>query len=275
MTNVDPCAADVRVGAVGCQTGRFSVLGRIMSESSTIIARIGRWLGLRRHEAGALPLEREVPADPAGEVAPRPPRRLGLWRPWARREAVISGLQQAFASIAELTQTIRDNLERQGRRQEELLVGLSRLVEVVQTLPEAQRLHGEALRAIGEQLRAQMQREETLAEILQRVGDAHAGQREALEAVRSQVQAMGTQTEAIAGNLGQLGSAIETLGRASESSSALMQQLTDSIAARNGEMQRALERQSARLTLMLIVASVASAAAVAAAGVVGLLLLRK
>jgi len=247
-----------------------------MSETSTILSRIGQWLGLRRHESDALPLQREVPADAAPEVPQRSPRRgLSLWRPWRRRDAAISALQQAFTSVTELTQAIRDSLEKQSRRQEEMMACFSRLLEVVQTLPEAQRLHGEALKSIGEQLQSQIRRDERLADILERVTEAHAGQRTAIEAVSGQVQMMGAQTEAIADNLRQLGTAIETLSRASESGSAVMQQLTDSIAARNADMQRALQRQSARLTLMLVVAAVASAAAIASAGVVGIMLLRR
>jgi ABC-type transporter Mla subunit MlaD len=170
--------------------------------------------------------------------------------------------------------TIRDNLEKQGRRQDEMLSYLSHLPEILQSLPEAQRTHGETLRAIGQQLQQQIGQQTRLTEILAKVSETSTGQKEVLESLNAQVQTAGGHNQAISENLRQVSTAMEGLGQNSKSSSEVLQHMRDAQAQRDDQLQRIIERQGARFTVLLIVASAVSLAAVATAVVAVVLTLK-
>ena len=64
---------------------------------------------------------------------------------------------------------IKDNLNDQGRRQDELLGYLSHLPQAIQSIPESNRLQGETLRAIHARLEQQNDQQQTLADILNKI----------------------------------------------------------------------------------------------------------
>lgn len=244
-----------------------------MTDKPNFVSRIGQWFRGLRPSDDRLPLESQ-PAEPAGEHASSE-RRLSFWRPFARRDAAIASLQQGFGTLTELMSTIRDNLERQGRRQDELLAHLATLPELLETLPESQRLQAEAIRAIEQQLQQQIAQQERLGEILERMSDSGDQQRQHVEALSSRVESMSQQEQAVADNLRDVGSAMQSMGRSAESSAAVLQQLQQGISARNSEIEQTLQRQNSRVTILLIVASAVSLAALIAVIVVGSLLLTR
>jgi len=65
-----------------------------------------------------LPLERELKG---GEIARVEAKRTSFFRPWAKRDAAIASLREGMESLAGTIVSIRDNLEKQGRRQDEML----------------------------------------------------------------------------------------------------------------------------------------------------------
>src|SRR5437667_211048 len=69
--------------------------------------------------------------------------RTTFLRPWAKRDAAIHQLQEGFVTLTDLMGAIRDNLEKQNSRQDELLGALSQLPQVLQTLPENSCVHTE------------------------------------------------------------------------------------------------------------------------------------
>lgn len=54
-------------------------------------------------------------------------------------------MQEGFNALSSLMTSIRDNLNDQGRRQDELLRFLSHLPEAIQSIPESNRIQGETL----------------------------------------------------------------------------------------------------------------------------------
>jgi len=121
--------------------------------------RLGSWF--RRGNQGNGALDGSQLIDPSHGTAIE--TRTSFLRPWARRDAAIGQLQDGFTTLTDLMSTVRDNLERQNRRQEELVQYLSHLPEALQSLPESNRMHGEALKAIHQQLENQNSQQQRLA----------------------------------------------------------------------------------------------------------------
>jgi len=87
-----------------------------MSET-TFLSRIGGWFkrsssttGGENGANGDLPLSRHE-SDQLMET------RSTFLRPWAKRDAAISNLQDGFNTLTDLMSTIKSNLEKQNERQ--------------------------------------------------------------------------------------------------------------------------------------------------------------
>src|SRR5689334_14488896 len=108
-----------------------------MSEQTTIFGRLGKLFG---RSNGA---EMKLQPDEQHPIV----HRSSFFRPWARRDEAITNLQQGFTTLADLMAAIRDNLQRQDSRNEELLSALQQLPEMLQSVPESTRVQTETLRA--------------------------------------------------------------------------------------------------------------------------------
>jgi hypothetical protein len=246
-----------------------------MNDQTSLMSRIGRWFNVKR-DSGTLPVLKEVPPNPPGQIQRADGKaRSYFWRPWARRDMALASLQQGFDSLADLMTGIRDNLQSQSRRQDEMLGYLSHLPQALESMPESQRVQGEALQAIDQHIQQQAQQQAQLTSILDKLTESNAGGREALESIAGRTQTLADQEEAISANLKQVGCAVENVGKGAESSAAVLKQLKSDLARRDGQMEETILQQNKRLTIMLIVAMSLSAVAIIAAGVVGYLLLRQ
>ncbi len=202
-------------------------------------------------------------------------RKLSIFRPFARRDAAIAGLQQGFSALAELMNSIRDNLERQSRRQDEMISYLSHLPELIQSLPESQRIQGEALRAIGQQLQQHILHQSRLAEIMAKANQSQDEQRMVLENINGRVESVLEHNDRIAQNLRHVSAAMENMGRTGENEVLVLRQMQENLNHRDESVQRVLQRQSARLTSLSIAAMACSMMAMAAIIVVGVMLLKR
>jgi hypothetical protein len=246
-----------------------------MNDQTSLMARIGQWFNSKRNK-GTLPVLKEVTPPPPGEAEGGDRKARGLFRrPWARRDAAIAGLQQGFDSLADLMTGIRENLEGQSRRQEEMLGYLSHLPQLLESLPETQRMHGQTLQVIGRSLQQQTEQQGRLAEILDKLTDGHGEQRQVLESLTGRTDTLAAHNETISATLRQVGSVMEIVGRSSESGAEVLRHLSHELSRRDGQMEEIIQRQSRRLTAMLMATVVLSVLALAAAGVMGYLLLRR
>ena len=71
----------------------------------------------------------------------------------------------------ELMTAIKDNLNDQGRRQDEMLKDLAHLPQAIQAIPEMHCMQGEALKAIHARMEQQNEHQRMIAEILNKVSD--------------------------------------------------------------------------------------------------------
>jgi len=195
---------------------------------------------------------------------PIEPRSTFL-RPWARRrDPNLEQLRNAVGAMGELMTGIRDNLENNAKRQDEMLSYLAHLPQALQQLPESARVQGEALKAIQLRMERQSVEQQHLAEILEHISNADQVNGKTLEGLQQRVDTLNEHDKAIAENLNEVGEAMQSLGKHSESSAMVLKQMREDTTTRNGELERILHRQGSRFTSMLAVALFLSIAALAA-----------
>ncbi|MGC4031418.1 MAG: hypothetical protein QM754_06725 [Tepidisphaeraceae bacterium] len=129
----------------------------------TLMSRVRGWF--KRSDALEGELPPLSPDGPGTEMAPRP----SIFHPFARQNQAIQSLQSGFVTLTDLMVGIRENLERQGARQDQLLEQLSKLPSLLEQLPESARLQGETLKALHQELSAQHTNQQRLTDILDHV----------------------------------------------------------------------------------------------------------
>lgn len=236
-----------------------------MSES-TLIGRLGRFF--RKQSDDALPLDGNDPTD----IVSQDDGRTTFLRPWAKRDHAINNLQNGFTTLTDLMATVRDNLERQSQRQDELLEYMSHLPQALQSLPESNRVQAETLKAIHMQLASQTGQANKLGEILEKLGQSSAGSRETLDELRERMDDLSRHDQRIGDTLGSVGTAMQDVSKTSQSSAAVLQQVRDNINHRDGQLERILLKQNTRFTTLLTIAIVLSIAALGAVVVFGYLM---
>ncbi len=222
-----------------------------MSASIGLFGRMGR--SLRRMFGGGdddLPLlQSSIDLDPhASEVKP------GMFRPFSRRDPAVANLQQSFTSLTDLLVSMRDSIERQGRRHEELMTYLSHLPRALEVLPESSRLQTEALSAIRLHIDQQHNQVRQLISTMERVGGSNVDQKRLMETISDRLEVLGEHDQSISESLSQFSSAVSAATRSSTGSVQVLEQVRDAIRERDQQMQEMLQSQSRRNTWLLVLA---------------------
>ena len=202
-------------------------------------------------------------------------RRPSLFHPFAKQNAALESLQSGFVTLTDLMVGIRENLERQGDRQDELLGHLSKLPGLLEQLPESSRLQSETLKALHQELSAQHTNQQRLTEILDHVSKSSTAQHEALDGLSDRLDRARQTDEQMVTNLGTVSSTMAELGRSTSAGANLMESLRDNMTSRDNDLQAVLLKQGTRFTVMLSVAIFLSISALVAVAVIGYLLLMK
>jgi ABC-type transporter Mla subunit MlaD len=237
-----------------------------MNEQTKFFSKLGNWF--RGDRNGDLPLNIDT-------ALANPPPKVTFLRPWARRNAAIANLQMGFATLNDLMNTIRENLEHQSRRQDELLRYLVHLPEALESIPENGRAHGEMLKAIHQQLEQQNAQQDKLAEILEKLGQSGSVQKETIGEIRDGVEHLRQTDEAISSHLNSLGHALQGVSKNSTTGAQVLEQMRDRIDSRDGQLERILHKQNTRFTTMLAIAIFLSTGALVAVSVIGYLLMNQ
>lgn len=257
-----------------------------------LISRIGNWFkrgaasgpgAAADHAAGATPEyivnnengdASEITGDGSLSGPVVEPRSTFL-RPWAKRDAAIENLQSGLSAIGELMSGIREHMENQSKRQDELLGYLSHLPAALESLPESNRVHAEALKAIHESMNRQSTQQSKLGDILERITEADGQNGRTLEALKDHVEQLRRHDEAVAQNLNQVGDAMENLGKNTATSAAVLEQMRDSATGRDTEIERILQQQTSRFTVLLVVATLLMVSTLVAVGALGFMFLQQ
>jgi hypothetical protein len=240
--------------------------------SPTFLSRIGRWF--RKDHAGEANGEsggQRLVGEPASHSTAI--ERTTFLRPWAKRDAAIQHLQDGFSTLTDLMTTIRDNLEKQNERQDELLGALSQLPQVLQTLPENSRVHNETLHAIRQQIESQSGQQEKLSAILTHIGQTTSEQRQMVDALRGRVEDLHKVDTTIADYLNNVGNSLKDVSSNTQASTKVLESMRENIQQRDEQMGQEMHRQGVRFTTMLATAIFLSIAALIAVCVMGYLIL--
>jgi valyl-tRNA synthetase len=232
-----------------------------MSANMAFLNRIGGWF--RRGKNGE-----EVPGDGATSISV-------FRRPRANNEAVVARVQEGFTTLTDLMDGIRSNLAEGNQKQQQVLDYLAQLPEVVRSIPEQNRAHGEALRTIHQQLALQSESHARLANVLETMSNAGIAQREVLDDLQERIDRMRQTDQQIAENLNAVGGAMSEVSKSSSMSAAVLAEMRDGVNARDRDLERVLHRQGQRFTVLLIVAIFFSVAALVAVSVMGYLMLQR
>ncbi len=237
-----------------------------MNEQTTLLSRIGKWFKRDPHENG----------EP---IAPQPTTALDtrttFLRPWAKRDAAIQHLQDGFNTLTDLMGAIRDNLEKQNQRTDELMSALSQLPTMLGSLPETNRVQSETLKAIHQQIQSQGAQQERLGEILGKIGASSSEQKQAVDAIKDRMEDLHKADTSIADYLNNVGTALKDVSQNSASTSQVLSTMRDNIDARDGQLERVLHKQGTRFTTMLATAIFLSIAALTAVCVMGYILINQ
>ena len=201
--------------------------------------------------------------------------RSTFLRPWAKRDNAIGQLQDGFNALTGLMGAVKDSLDKQNQRQDELVRVLGQLPETLRSIPETGAAQTETLKAIAEQIKYQNAQQAKLGDILEKVSEAEGSQKDILESLRDRVDNLGDQDRTLADSLNNVGAAMQTVSKHSSTSAQVLEQMRDNINSRESDLQRMMNKQSARYTTMLAIAIFLSIAALAAVCVIGYLLIIK
>lgn len=253
---------------------------------ATLFGRIGNMFRRNRLETRQLGAEVPVPPEsiadadaPTGlanlaataEQTSIVEERTTFLRPWVKRDQAIEQMQSGVNALTDLMGTVRESLERDSDRQDELLNYLSKLPQAIESLPETARVQGEMLRAMQISMDQQNSQQNKLAEVLERMHQAETEQRETLLSVRERVDTISLHEEAIGNSLASVGEALQTVSSTSQASAAVLESLRENLGSRDNQLEGVIRRQNVRFTTMLTVAIVLSMAALTAVVVFGYL----
>jgi chromosome segregation ATPase len=241
-----------------------------MNEQTTLLSRIGNWFRKDQPSNGDTDL-----AGSDRETHSLIEPRTTFLRPWAKRDAAINQLQDGFNTLTDLMGAIRDNLDKQNHRQDELISAMQQLPQVLGSIPESNRVQSETLAAIRVQIEGQSGQQQKLSDILYKISETTGEQRQMVDALRGRVEDIHKTDTTIADYLNNVGESMKDVSKNSQTSTQVLEQMRDNIDARDGQIERVLHRQGVRFTTMLAVAIFLSIAALVAVGVIGYLLMNQ
>ena len=193
----------------------------------SLLARVGTWFRRAPQESemhrteGATQLQGERPAPPEQprQETPEPPSRPpGPFMVRGKRAGGNRNLVKGMNALAEMTGAVRQDLQKQGERHEQLLRYLSLMPKIIGQFPETARLQGEAMKAIHSQMERQAAQHaaQQATFIEQRSRDAAAFARQSAEQAKrheAQQERLGTILEGLTSADAARGEAITSLAQ--------------------------------------------------------------
>lgn len=224
---------------------------------ASILAKLSALLGRPTDEA---PMLRDLDA-------PRSSPASALFRPFVRRGEPGTAGGESLSAITDVLVSMRESIERQGQRHEELMQYLSHLPKAMEMIPENSRLQSEALAAIRQHLENQGSQARQMGTILEKVGQAAVDQRRILDAVRQRLDALGEHDQKVAEHFNNFANALTTSSDTTKLAGQVLESLETNIRQRDEMLERIIRKHQGRHTVLLAMAVVLSAAALLAATV--------
>src|SRR5436190_1855943 len=193
----------------------------------SVFSRISNWLrplprGPRMME---LPLENERGTmNETGTQASHALPVATFLKPWAKRDQALVQLQEGFNTLNDLMTSVKENLDRQGQRQDDLLRLLHNLPEALRAIPENARMQSETLKVVGEQLQRHNVHYHRLADVLEKVSDSASDQKKVLDALHDRVATISQHDQSMADNMRSVSSAMQGVSQNTQTSARVLDQ---------------------------------------------------
>lgn len=192
-----------------------------------------------------------------------PERTSFGFRPFsARRE--VRARHDNVTALTDLLISMRETIERQGQRHEELMTYLSHLPKAMEMVPDLSKQQAEALSVIKQHLENQGTQGKQMSTILEKVGQAAVDQRRILDSVRQRLDTLAEHDQQVATHFNNFAGALSTSADTTKFAGELLKTLDTHVRERDEAFERIIRTQNRRHTIMLIGSIILSAAALIA-----------
>ncbi len=231
-----------------------------MSDSGGLFSKLGKWFRRRFSSDDELPLLRGE-TETTTAITRRP------FFGWGRREEDVTTLQNGLASMSAMMSTLRQYLDDQNARHEELLTYLSQLSHALQSIPDTGRVQSETLRVLHQQIAFQNAQHKQLSEMLRKISESSGSQQEIVETLRDRVETLYKNDEIISETIQNMGTSIQVVTQQSQTNTMVLERLRDNLVNRDGELERAIRRENrwTRSTLVIVAAAALAALVISVA----------
>lgn len=186
----------------------------------------------------------------------------GMFRPFQRSSG--GGAGDSLAPLTDVLVSVREAVDRQAHRHEELMTYLSHLPKALELIPENAKLQAEALAAIRQHLENQGTQARQMSTILDKVGQAAVDQRRILDSVRQRLDSLAENDQKVAEHFSSFSSALVSSNDTTRIAGELLKNLEANIRTRDESLERILSIHQRRHTWMLAAAITLSTAALLA-----------
>ena len=220
-----------------------------MNDNGGLLTKLGRWFRHRFSSGEDLPLLHGQTETSTAIV-----RRPIFGFPRKRREEDLTALNEGLSSIAALMTSLRQYLDQQNARHEELLTYLSQLSNALQSIPDTGRVQGETLRVLHQQIAYQNAQHKQVSEVLRKVSESSGSQQEIAETLRDRVESLYKNDQQISETIENMGASVTVVSQQSQTTSMMLERLRDNLVNRDGELEKAIGRENRRTrgTLMIV-----------------------
>jgi hypothetical protein len=212
-------------------------------------------------------------AAPVAEKNPSVLRRVGpeSYPAYPQMGPGVYKIQQSYDSLLETVKDLREALDGQQKRQDELLTRLSALPLAAEALPQTTKMQSDMLKMINERLAMHADQQRKVGDVLNTIGKAKPGaaavSAEALQGLRDQIE-MGNEIDRqLVDSFNRFSMMIDRLHMANNHAVEALQQVRDSYAHTAMQMHEWIEKSRHRNRWILGLSLVMSFTALTAVGV--------
>ena len=179
-----------------------------------------------------------------GPYAPGVLRRVGPGSP--SEQPGSYKIQQSYDSLLQTVRELREALDGQAKRQEELLSKLGTLPLAVEALPQTSKMQSDMLRMINERLSMHADQQRKVSEVINTLGANKKEQGETLQAIRDQIETGNEIDRQLVESFNRFSLMIDRLQLANNNAVECLQQVRDSYATTALQMQEWIEKSRHR-----------------------------
>lgn len=155
-------------------------------------------------------------------------------------------IQQSYDSLVDTVRQLREALDGQTRRQDELLSKLATLPHAVEALPQTSKMQNDMLKMINDRLGMHAEQQRKVSEVVNSLGANKKEQGEALQAIKEQIETGNEIDRQLVDSFNRFSMMIDRLHVANNHAVEALQQVRDSYAHSQFQMQEWIEKSRHR-----------------------------